>query len=496
MIMPILTSIRIARYADGFPLAYAVYIPGTSTGPMAFQEVGGNWWQLDLSGGLANIFWFGVAGDDRVEHTAINAAITMLAAAGGGRMYFPRPSVRYHITSPIQGKVNVSYSGDGGLASTIYCDNCNGLELNFVTGYGKAIVEDLYFEGVNGTASKLYAIKQPGTLDEADSLYGISIYRVQIRYFYGAMHFRSARNLTVFDCWGEYLNAGIELIGKNIVGNIIGNRFVRGTGYGALGDIVGIDLDYFDFTGGAGVAVPEGIEIHYNLVFGFTYGVRGAFCNSLNCENNGIDATQYGFWLSLVNGMCSIQKNDIEMQSAAAVAGIYLAPQSAVIKAKFNLKNNHIIGTPTVAGVSGIVVDDKQHNFTIEGNTIEGMTTYDINVISPGKGRVHDNLCLSTAVTAAIRVDTRQFEVITVTENNCKQPITIVSASDLVNGYVIRERNVVNGTLQAPYVLTNAGTPQGVVTSGWVGQTCQDTTNSKVYFATAAAVNNSWVALN
>lgn len=496
IILPMLTSIRIQRYADGFPLAYAVYIPGTSAGPMAFQEAGGNWWQLDLSGGLANIFWFGVAGDGRVEHTPINAAITMLAAAGGGRMYFPRPPLHYHIASPIQGKPNVSFSGDGGLASKILCDNCNGIELNFSTSYGKVIIEDLYFEGVNGAASQLHAIKVPGTLDDADELYGVTISRNQIRYFYGAMHFRATRNLTISDNWGESLNSGIELIGKDLVVNIIGNRLVRGDGYGSLGDVVGIDVEYFDFTDGAGIVPCEGVEIHYNLIFGFAYCLRAGLCNSLNFENNNIDATLYGVSLGAVQGMCSVQKNDIEMQSSAAVAGIYLTAQSAVISAKFNLKNNHITGTPTVAGVSGIVVEDKQHNFTIEGNMIEHMDGYDINVNSPGKGRIHDNLCLSTAATSAIRVDTRQVEVITITENNCMQPIEIVSASDLKNRYVIREDNIVNGVLQPPYLLTNAGSPQGVVVSGYAGQDCQDTANNKWYRATLPAVNNSWVALN
>lgn len=490
-------SITVKRYGTGYPLSYATYIPGTSGGPLAFQEAGHHWWELDLSGGEANIFWFNVAGDDRVEHTAINAAIVLLAAAGGGRMYFPRPPVRYHITSPIQGKANISFSGDGGISSKIYCDDCNGIELDFNAAYGKVVIEDLYFEGMNGTG-KRYAIKRPGTLDDADELYGVTISRVLMRHFYAAMHFRATRNLTVFDCWGEHLNSGIELIGKNIVCNIIDNRFVRADGYSYLGDglIVGVDVDYFDFTSGTGIVPCEGVEVHRNNLFGFTYGIRGNFANSANFENNNISATLYGVWISDINGMCSIQKNDIELSTGAAESGIHLAPQGSANPARYNLKNNHIIGGTGVVGVSGIFVGDFQHNVTIEGNTIERMVGYDIKLDSPGKVRVHDNTCLSTAVTAAIRVDTRQFEVITVTENNCRNPITIVSASDLVNRYVVSENNVVNGVPDAPYVLTSAGTPQSVVTSGWIGQDCLDSVNGKWYRANAAGVNNAWVALN
>ncbi|MGY3366195.1 hypothetical protein ACVWZL_003320 [Bradyrhizobium sp. GM2.4] len=56
-------AIKISRLAPGKPLSYATYIPGTSSGPMAFQEAGGHWWELDVSGGNLNAAWFELTTD-------------------------------------------------------------------------------------------------------------------------------------------------------------------------------------------------------------------------------------------------------------------------------------------------------------------------------------------------------------------------------------------------------------------------------------------------
>jgi hypothetical protein len=70
-------AIKITRFATGYPLAYATYVPGTSSGPMAFAEAGGHYWQLDTSGGLIDVKWFGATGQGSADDLAtINAAIS------------------------------------------------------------------------------------------------------------------------------------------------------------------------------------------------------------------------------------------------------------------------------------------------------------------------------------------------------------------------------------------------------------------------------------
>lgn len=63
-------SIRVFSYAAGYPLSAANYVPGSSSGPAALQDANGNYWQLDLSEGRANAFWFGAKGDGVADDTA------------------------------------------------------------------------------------------------------------------------------------------------------------------------------------------------------------------------------------------------------------------------------------------------------------------------------------------------------------------------------------------------------------------------------------------
>ena len=48
-------AIRVTRYATGYTLSFATYIPGTSSGPDAFQEAGGHYWQRDLTDGVVHV---------------------------------------------------------------------------------------------------------------------------------------------------------------------------------------------------------------------------------------------------------------------------------------------------------------------------------------------------------------------------------------------------------------------------------------------------------
>lgn len=41
--------------------------------------------------------------------------------------------------------------------------------------------------------------------------------------------------------------------------------------------------------------------------------------------------------------------------------------------------------------------------------------------------------------------------------------------------------------------LSNAGPPNGVVMSQFLGQSCYDTANNRLYLAGASGVNNKWI---
>jgi len=91
-------AIKITRHSSGCPLAYATYIPGTVAGPMAFQEAGGHYWELDLSGGIVKAAWFG-AKTATDSTTAFQACLDAVRAAGG-RLIEVEPGT-YIITSQL-----------------------------------------------------------------------------------------------------------------------------------------------------------------------------------------------------------------------------------------------------------------------------------------------------------------------------------------------------------------------------------------------------------
>ena len=88
-------SIVISRYATGYPLVPANYIPGTNTGPMNFAEAGGHYWELDLTGGDVRAEWWGVKLDGvNVDSTPMNACFTSVIAAGGRKIKVGKGTIK------------------------------------------------------------------------------------------------------------------------------------------------------------------------------------------------------------------------------------------------------------------------------------------------------------------------------------------------------------------------------------------------------------------
>jgi hypothetical protein len=133
-------AIRVTRYATGHPLSDATYVPGTSSGPMAFQEAGGHYWQLDLSGGDINPHWFGalpaLLGTTPTDSTAaIQAAINGAGAVGGGVVHLGRGA--YGITGININSNNIFIEGSGVNATTlVHQPTAPSVALYFSAGAG------------------------------------------------------------------------------------------------------------------------------------------------------------------------------------------------------------------------------------------------------------------------------------------------------------------------------------------------------------------------
>jgi hypothetical protein len=82
---------------DGAP-----WVPGNSSGTMAIQDSANNWWQLDLSGGYANVKWFEVAGSPD-DTAAIQAALN---SGGGSPIIVLLPPGIYNVAPPNSSGVN------------------------------------------------------------------------------------------------------------------------------------------------------------------------------------------------------------------------------------------------------------------------------------------------------------------------------------------------------------------------------------------------------
>lgn len=139
-------SIVIVRHTAGYPAAPAVYVPGTSSGPMAFQEAGGHYWQLDLTGGVVDPRWFGAKGDGVNDDTsALQNALTN--AIGGKKLLIPAGT--WGISATLDGSAgNVRIFGEGKSRSILQVLGTNVVDpvLKF-TDSNDVTIEDIDFFG-------------------------------------------------------------------------------------------------------------------------------------------------------------------------------------------------------------------------------------------------------------------------------------------------------------------------------------------------------------
>ena len=110
-IPPSLKSIRIGGYATAGDGCQAEMVRGSSTGPAAIQDALGQWWQLDLSGGTANLRCFGAKGDDTADDTTATRAWMAAAATQIGLKLYA-PSGTYKLTGRVDATFQVNVQGE------------------------------------------------------------------------------------------------------------------------------------------------------------------------------------------------------------------------------------------------------------------------------------------------------------------------------------------------------------------------------------------------
>lgn len=120
-------SFLVIRYAAGYEAATATYTYGAPGGPNAFEDAGGRWWQLDLTGSLHYASWYGVNGDGGDYHTQLQSAFGF---SNGIEIKLPVGVVGYtqplNYTTTVQGARGLRLSGAGGAGQTIMDNRCAG----------------------------------------------------------------------------------------------------------------------------------------------------------------------------------------------------------------------------------------------------------------------------------------------------------------------------------------------------------------------------------
>lgn len=105
-----LTVITIGAYDSTSAFALAYYKPGTSAGILAFQDASGNWWELDATGQILNIAWFGGTPSNATKNTT--AANAIAALSGAYSMRVPRGTWLFNDTVTFA-QSNQRVIGDG-----------------------------------------------------------------------------------------------------------------------------------------------------------------------------------------------------------------------------------------------------------------------------------------------------------------------------------------------------------------------------------------------
>jgi|CXWL01.1.fsa_nt_gi hypothetical protein len=403
----ITTGTLTAPAVTGYAQASLPAAPSAGTLAMVTDNIRGLWvyyanqW-FSLTFDEVNVKWFGAKGDGITDNTTAIQA-TFAAASAGAEIVFPRGTFRYTTAIAMTDKINVR--GSGGRVSILAPDGVGAFTYAFTGGFGDSTIRDLGIEGTNTTAQ--VAIYQPGTLNDADELYGVTIRNVLIRNFNIAVKFRTVRNLTIQDSWFQDINSGIQLEGKCLGVTIDNVKIVRAAGSG-IGTQYGILTNSFNYTLGTGIVSPESVRMSHVSVYGFTYGVALVSVIFADLLHSDLSATGLGVSYSTTPAILNIKDNYIEMVGAAATEGIFGADQATIINTQVNIEGNHVVGVANALATSyGVRLGTNasagnQDNVRVVGNSFVGMTAIDIATYLSGNITIQGNLCYSTGTAYSI----------------------------------------------------------------------------------------------
>jgi hypothetical protein len=396
-----------------------------------------------ITGAVANILDFGAVADYNEStpgsgtdnSAAIQAAISDIQARanGDGAVYIP--AGRYKIETAIDVPYGISIFGDGGVASVLYAEDCDGL--NFVTyGYqiGSMFYEDFGLTAATGT-NRVGIL----TLQNASTMDGLYFHRLR---FYGwnqCFSLRANWNCTISECVGQNINQAINVGGSNgeaVALRIINNRFSKASGGLGNADVDAIVLN-------TTTKFIESVHILSNNIFGFVRNVVLGECFYANIVGNDFNGTGTIIEFNTPVGGYTIQNNYIEVTGSLG-CGISIPSVNAPSTTfRTEIRNNSIqsqSGTPAFGIDIGQGGGNFQWNIVVDNNTIDGFGTADIRLVAGGYTTISNNRCVSDAANSMI-IDSVTGPSIAVENNRCLKVINILTASDYTDGKILRMPN-------------------------------------------------------
>ena len=404
-----------------------------------------------ITGAVANILDYGavadynenIPGSGTDNSAAIQAAVDAVdARSGNGAVYIP--SGAYKILTAISVPYGVSIFGDGGTASVLHCEGCNGLNFtSFGYSIGSMFYEDFGLTAATGTNfAAVQSINVPALVTQD----GLNFNRMR---FYGwnqCFILATTWNTTISTCRAENINNFVTLAqsnGQAVIVKITNSNIVYAAGGRGSANQYAIDiLGTTSFT--------ETVHIFQNSIFGFSRCVNVDQATYITIGSNDLSASTRVISFVTSAGGYNITNNYIEVTGSGT--GLFGASQSVETpETRTNIQNNYFIGTATAAiGIQlNTAAATYQWNATIRDNTFTGFASQDILLYSPGKSLVDNNRCMSTAPTSSIYVGTVLGSPVILTNNYCRKALYVDVAADFTDGKLILLNNVENNTFQS-----------------------------------------------
>jgi hypothetical protein len=404
-----------------------------------------------IQGAVANILDYGAVADydentpgsGTDNSAAIQAAINAVnAQSSNGAVYIPAGA--YKLLTALSVPYGVSIFGDGGTASVLHAESCNGLNFtSFGYSIGSMFYEDFGLTAATGTNfAAVQSINVPALVTQD----GLNFNRMR---FYGwnqCFILASTWNTNISYCRAENINNFVSLAqsnGQAVIVKLTNNMAVYAAGGRGSGNQYAIDiLGTTSFT--------EAVHLLQNGFYGFQRCINVGQATYVNIVNNDLSASVIAISFVTSAGGYNIVNNYIEVSGTGT--GIFGAAQgSETPETRTNILSNYFVGTATAAiGIQlNTAVATYQWNATIRDNTFIGFATNDILLYSPGKSLVDNNRCMSTGPTNSISIGGVLGSPVIVTNNYCRKALYVDVAADYTSGKLILQNNVENDTFQA-----------------------------------------------